>query len=169
MKKIASVILRILPILFFIPFTGVSLFAYESCLMIYLCYLLCIVEAGKDKVLFIEETTWVFIFFAVAMFIVRMLSLFSIPGPYHLDEFYKNSESRIYFIVFSVIAVLMMISFQIFLIRSGKDNLAGKICGFIGVLVFEFFILYFLIHSICNSDFFNQFLLLEEMFFKGVF
>ena len=85
------------------------------------------------------------------------------------EGFYKNDSARFYFILFSVMSLVLMFSCQMILGFSLKNDKIGKICGLVIVAVFEAVILYFVIHAICNSNLYNQVMLLEEMFVQKVF
>lgn len=169
-NKWFNILFRLIPLLFVLPLSGVGVLEYQNLLLIYIAEGFCVYYAGKFRSVYLRFSK--FIFFVLAGFLLSV-RIFGTTGVLQnidsIEGFYKNDLARFYFILFSIMSLVMMTACQMILGFTLKYDRIGKICGLVVVAVFEAVILYFVIHAICNSNLYNHVMLLEEMFVQKVF
>lgn len=168
-NKWVNILFRLIPLLFVLPLSGVGVLEYQNLLLIYIAEGFCVYYAGKFRSVYLKCSKFVFFVLAGFLLSVRIFEAVGVLQSTNIEGFYKNDSARFYFILFSVISLVLMFSCQMILGFSLKNDKIGKICGLVVVAVFEAVILYFVIHAICNSNLYNHVMLLEEMFVQKVF
>lgn len=164
-----NILFRLIPLLFVLPLLGVGVLEYQNLLLTYMAEGFCVYYAGKNRNEYLKISKFIFFVLAGFLLSVRILGATGILKSVYIEEFYKNDSARFYFILFSVMSLVLMSASQMILCFTLKYDRIGKICGLVVVAVFEAVILYFVIHAICNSNLYNQVMLLEEMFVQKVF
>lgn len=168
-NKWFNILFRLIPLLFIFPLSGVGVLEYQNLLLIYIAEGFCVYYAGKFRSGYLKWSKFIFFVLAGFLLSVRIFEAVGVLQSTNIEVFYKNDSARFYFILFSVMSLVLMFACQMILGYSLKNDKIGKICGLVVVAVFEAVILYFVIHAICNSNLYNQVMLLEEMFVQKVF
>lgn len=168
-NKWVNILFRFIPLLLVLPLSGIGMLEYQNLLLIYIAEGFCVYYAGKNRNEYLKCSKFIFFVLAGFLLSVRILGATGILKSVYIEEFYKNDSARFYFILFSVMSLVLMSASQMILCFTLKYDRIGKICGLVVVAVFEAVILYFVIHAICNSNLYNHVMLLEEMFVQKVF
>ena len=168
-NKWFNILFRLIPLLFVLPLSGVGVLEYQNLLLIYIAEGFCVYYTGKYRSEYLKRSKFVFFVLAGFLLLVRIFGTTGVLQSINIEGFYKNDSARFYFILFSIMSLVLMTACQMILGFSLKNDKIGKICGVVVVAVFEAVILYFVIHAICNSNLYNHVMLLEEMFVQKLF
>lgn len=168
-KTVFYILFRLVPLLLVLPLSGIGILEYQNLLLIYIAEGFCVYYAGKNRNEYLKFSKFIFFVLAGFLLLVRIFGTTGVLQSISIEGFYKNDSVRFYFILFSIMSLVMMTACQMILGFTLKYDRIGKICGLVVVAVFEAVILYFVIHAICNSNLYNHVMLLEEMFVQKVF
>jgi len=169
MKKWISVLIKLLPLVIFLPVSGAWVLAWQNLLVVYAGFVLCLWGAEKKRKEFGQVENFAFLGLLLILVVLRILSAVGVPGAIHVEGFFKNDAARMFFIIFSVVSILFLLisSISMFVVCKGFE--VSQSCACVPVMVLLGWKIYFLVHAVCNSDFFNSVMRLEEMFVQKLF